>query len=173
MDRAVSPPLFPHSPEAEKALLGAILVGSAYLEWVSSTGVLSESFYNYKHKLVFEHILKIHALELPIELVTVVDSFAHLRYLTPPYCLPVRETPSASRISVFGAHYPACIYPCPTLRVPPRGCPRMVRVQDGSLRLSCMTLSFTAPRRFIRTLTSPKRIRQAHLPDESRPSRDT
>jgi len=29
----------------------------------------------------------------------------------------------------------------------------MARGQDGSLRLSCMTLSFTAPRRFIPTLT--------------------
>src|SRR5215472_11325350 len=32
--------------------------------------------------------------------------------------------------------------------------PRMVRGQDGSLLLSCMTLSFTTSRRFIPTLTS-------------------
>lgn len=55
--------------------------------------------------------------------------------------------------------------PCPTLRVRPRGCPRMARGQDGSLRLSCMTLSFTAPRRFIPTLSSPEGVGHRHLPD--------
>ena len=89
-----------------------------------------------------------------------------MRWRTPLYCLPVRETPSAPRISVFGAPYPACVYPCPTLRVQPHDCPRMARGQDGSLRLSCMTLSFTAPRRFIPTLSSPERICQTHLANQ-------
>src|SRR5919106_6154145 len=75
---------------------------------------------------------------------------AHLRYRTPPCCLPVGVTPSAPRIPVFGAQHPACIYPCPMLRVQPHDCPRMARGQDGSLRLSCMTLSFTTPRRLLR-----------------------
>lgn len=50
--------------------------------------------------------------------------------------------------------YLACICPFPTLQV--RRCrrPRMVRGQDGSLLLSCMTLSFTTSRRFIPTLSS-------------------
>jgi hypothetical protein len=39
--------------------------------------------------------------------------------------------------------------PLSTLRWQPYGRPRMTRVQDGSLHLSCMTLSFTTPRRFI------------------------
>src|ERR1700720_4008237 len=30
-----------------------------------------------------------------------------------------------SRIPVFGAQYPACIYPCPMLQVQPHDCPRM------------------------------------------------
>src|SRR5579863_4708335 len=46
------------------------------------------------------------------------------------------------------------MYPCPTLQVQPHDCPRMARGQDGSLLLSCMTLPFTTPRRFIPTLSS-------------------
>src|ERR1700686_4338871 len=42
----------------------------------------------------------------------------------------------------------------------------MARGQDGSLRLSCMTLTFTAPRRFIPTLSTPRRVLPAHLADE-------
>jgi hypothetical protein len=36
---------------------------------------------------------------------------AHLRYRTPPCCLPGGETPSASRIPVFGAHLPSLYIP--------------------------------------------------------------
>src|SRR5205823_11458420 len=52
--------------------------------------------------------------------------------------------------------YPAYMCPSPTLRV--RRCrrPRMVRGQDGSLLLSCVTLSFTTSRRFIPTLSRPE-----------------
>ena len=38
--------------------------------------------------------------------------------------------------------------PLSTLRWQPHGWPRMTRGQDGSLCLSCVTLSFTTPRRF-------------------------
>ena len=89
-----------------------------------------------------------------------------MRYRTPPCCLPVGVTPSAPRIPVFGAQYPACIYPCPTLQVQPRDCPRMARGQDGSLRLSCMTLTFTAPRRFIPTLSAPEWVLATHSADQ-------
>src|ERR1700681_708407 len=47
--------------------------------------------------------------------------------------------------------YPACTCPCPTLRERHYCCPHMARGQDGSLLLSCMTLSFTTSRRFIPT----------------------
>ena len=90
----------------------------------------------------------------------------HSRYRTPPYCLPVGVTPSAPHIPVFGAQWPACIYPSPTLQVQPHDCPRMARGQDGSLHLSCMTLTFTAPRRFIPTLSTPARVIAAHHPDQ-------
>ena len=45
--------------------------------------------------------------------------------------------------------------PLSTLRWQPRGWPCMTRGQDGSLRLSCMTLSFTTPRRFIPAHSAP------------------
>lgn len=51
------------------------------------------------------------------------ENAVHLRYRTPPFCLPGGEAPSSSCISVFGAQYPACIYPCPTLQVQPHDCP--------------------------------------------------
>jgi hypothetical protein len=43
---------------------------------------------------------------------------------------------------------PACA-PCQRFDGMPCGWSRMTRGQDGSLLLSCMTLSFTTPRRFI------------------------
>ena len=58
------------------------------------------------------------------------------RWRTPPLVLPVGPTPSAPWITDFGAQYPACIYPCPTLRVRPHDRPRMARGQSGSLFLS-------------------------------------
>jgi len=68
--------------------------------------------------------------------------------------------PSASQNSVgtpneidFAAQYPACLCPCRTLRLPPYGDLRMTRGQDGSLLLSCRTLSFPIPCRFIPALT--------------------
>jgi hypothetical protein len=65
------------------------------------------------------------------------------------------DTVGASDFDYFGAHqlqgYPACTCPCPTLWL--RRCrrPHMARGQDGSLFLSCMTLTFTTSRRFIPT----------------------
>jgi hypothetical protein len=50
---------------------------------------------------------------------------------------------------LFRSSIPCLPVPLSTLRWPPRGWPRMTRGQDGSLLLSCVTLSFTTPRRFI------------------------
>src|ERR1035437_2048574 len=72
------------------------------------------------------------------------------------------DTVGTSSFGYFGAHllqgYPAYICPFPTLQVRPlhRSHTHMGRGQDGSLLLSCMTLSFTTSRRFIPTLTRPK-----------------
>src|ERR1700733_3429160 len=55
--------------------------------------------------------------------------------------------------------YSACMCPFPTLQVRPLGRPHMGRSQDGSLLLSCMTLSFTTSRRFIPTLSTHECVR--------------
>ena len=65
---------------------------------------------------------------------------------------------------------------CATLQVQPHDCPRMARGQDGSLRLSCMTLTFTAPRwlsviQIVETLYSHRR--NTHLPSRRRAPDDT
>jgi hypothetical protein len=86
------------------------------------------------------------------------------------------DTVGASDFGYFGAHqlqgYPACICPCPTLWVRRYRRPHMARGQDGSLLLSCMTLSFTTSRRFIPThpgecacpTSGADRTRQARRP---------
>src|SRR5437764_5020382 len=56
----------------------------------------------------------------------------------------------------FGAQYPACRYPCPTLQVQHCCCPRMARGQGGSLFLPCTTLSFATLCRFIPALSGPR-----------------
>ena len=63
-------------------------------------------------------------------------------------CLPSRVTASALRSRLFRSSIPCLHVPLSTLRWQPCGWPCMTRGQDGSLGLSCMTLSFTTPRRF-------------------------
>ena len=57
-------------------------------------------------------------------------------FRTPHLVLPASRTPSAPWFGDFGAQYPACIFPCPTLQVRPLDRPRMARGQSGLLRLS-------------------------------------
>src|SRR6266849_2982187 len=64
-------------------------------------------------------------------------------------CLPPCGTTSALRSRLFRSSIPSLHVPLSTLRRQPCGSPRMTRGQDGSLLLSCVTLSFTTPRRFI------------------------
>ena len=54
--------------------------------------------------------------------------------LSPPSscCLPHRSTRSAPRMGDFGALCLACVFPCRTLHVQPRGCPRMTWGRDGA-----------------------------------------
>ena len=69
--------------------------------------------------------------------------------------LPHSCTASAlPSLSVFAAQYSACTYPCPTLRVRPRGRMRMARGQRDGLGLRCTTLAFATPRRFIPALAT-------------------
>jgi hypothetical protein len=77
---------------------------------------------------------------------------AHSRYRALPCCLLVRPHHGLPETFDFGAQYPAYRYPCPTLQVQPYGYPHMARGQDDSLYLSCTTLSFATPYRFIPAL---------------------
>ena len=54
--------------------------------------------------------------------------------LSPPSscCLPHLSTRSAPRMGDFGALRLACVFPCRTLHVQPRGCPRMTWGRDGA-----------------------------------------
>ena len=92
-----------------------------------------------------------------------------------PQCgLPVVVTPSAPCLTFFGAHYfgiPSLLMPLSNPSLRPYSVALLVvtfqrfqcaltvrtgmaRGQDGSLLLSCVTLSFTTPRRFIPTLST-------------------
>jgi len=55
----------------------------------------------------------------------------------------------------FRGSIPSLPVPLSTLHVRPRGRPHMTRGQDGSLFLSCTTLSFATLCRFIPTLSRP------------------
>ena len=79
----------------------------------------------------------------------------HSRYRAQHCCVPYERTTSAPWFEDFGAQYLARIYPCPTLQVRPRDRPRMARGRVGSLFLTRMISSITAPRRFIPTLSLP------------------
>jgi hypothetical protein len=81
-----------------------------------------------------------------------------------------RRRPDSAFSELTTSGYPAYICPCPSFlaplfggsacryipTLPGRSCdrPGMARGQDGSLLLSCVTLSFTTPRRFIPTLST-------------------
>jgi hypothetical protein len=77
-----------------------------------------------------------------------VEPSGFSRFRTRPYCLPHSLTASALQITLFEAQYSACRCPCSTLRRAPCDALRMTRGQDGSLLLSCVTLSFTTHCRF-------------------------
>ena len=80
---------------------------------------------------------------------------AYSRLRTPQCGLPCSLTPSAPGLRDFGAHqlqgYPAYTSPVQRFQGDLTASPGMARGQDGSLLLSCMTLSFTTSRRFIPT----------------------
>jgi hypothetical protein len=54
--------------------------------------------------------------------------------LPPPSscCLPHQSTRPAPRMGDFGALWLACVFPCRTLYVRPRGYPRITRGRDGA-----------------------------------------
>src|SRR5258707_2283528 len=77
------------------------------------------------------------------------EPFGSSRWRFHRYGLPSRWTTSALRIHLFRSSMSRLHVPLSTLHDQPCDWPRMTRGQGGSLHLPCVTLSFTAPRRFI------------------------
>ena len=72
----------PRNIDAEKALLGAIILKPDVLHDVSVT-VYPESFYADKHRLIFEAIIQIFSKGDPIDVVTVVSKLRDTGNLDP------------------------------------------------------------------------------------------
>ena len=77
------------------------------------------------------------------------EPFGSLRWRFHRYGLPSRWTTSAFRIHLFRSSISRLHVPLSTLHEQPCDWPRMTRGQGGSLRLPCVTLSFTTPYRFL------------------------
>src|SRR6266852_4953460 len=82
-----------------------------------------------------------------------------LAYRPLPYCLPSSVTPSAPWNARFRSSIQSLHMPLSTLPVQRYRRPHMTRGQDGLLGLSCRTLSFLTPCRFIPTLSTLKSVR--------------
>ena len=77
-----------------------------------------------------------------------VEPSGFSRFRPRPCCLPLRLTASALHSNRFRSSILSPHVPLSTLRDLPYDVSRMTRGQDGSLLLSCMTLSFTTHCRF-------------------------
>ncbi len=87
------------------------------------------------------------------------EPFGSSRWRFHRYGLPSRWTTSALRIHLFRSSMSRLHVPLSTLHDQPCDWPRMTRGQGGSLHLPCVTLSFTAPRRFIPAHPPYRRVR--------------
>lgn len=95
----------PHSNEAEQAVLGGILLNNQYWDEVTEH-VISEDFYTFAHRLIFEEMGELIAHQKPVDLITLeqalkhkdileqVGGFAYLAELS-------NNTPSAANIVAY------------------------------------------------------------------------
>lgn len=72
--------VYPHSLEAERAVLGAILIRNAQLDRVVGI-VTAEDFYRDAHRRIYRHLLKLHAAGRELDLLTLTESLANSREL--------------------------------------------------------------------------------------------
>ncbi|MBP9827071.1 replicative DNA helicase [Candidatus Saccharibacteria bacterium] len=69
-----------NSPQAERSLLGAILLDSDTLIRIADI-VTSDDFYEQRHSLIFEQIIKLYEQRKPIDLVTLSENLTALKQL--------------------------------------------------------------------------------------------
>jgi replicative DNA helicase len=73
--------LLPHSLEAECAVLGSILIDENALLRVSD-GLMTEDFYDQRHRWIYEAMLALRDAGVPIDLLTVSNQLETLGHLT-------------------------------------------------------------------------------------------
>lgn len=63
----------PHDADAERAVLGTVLLENAALTPVLKLGLVAQSFYLYRHAITFDAMLELHAAAQPIDTITLRD----------------------------------------------------------------------------------------------------
>jgi replicative DNA helicase len=72
----------PHSEEAERGVLGAILVeADRVIDLAVEQQITAASFYHPRHQLLFEHMLALHDQNRPIDMITLSDRLESLKLL--------------------------------------------------------------------------------------------
>ncbi len=60
----------PHSPEAERSLLGCLIVAPRDMSQEAASRISEEVFYDYRHQVIFSAIRQLHEANLPVDSVT-------------------------------------------------------------------------------------------------------
>lgn len=72
----------PHSEEAERGVLGSILVESdRVIDLAVERQISAETFYNPQHQLLFEHMLDLREENRPIDMITLVERLSAMHLL--------------------------------------------------------------------------------------------
>ncbi len=72
----------PHSEEAERGVLGSILVeADRVIDLAVEQQITSDSFYHPQHQMLFEHMLALHDQNRPIDMITLSDRLESLALL--------------------------------------------------------------------------------------------
>lgn len=79
-DRQPLRPL-PHNPDAERSILGAILINNAAIEKASAQ-ISTADFFLPQHRVIFQQMVEMFAANIPIDLVTIVDRLENNNRLT-------------------------------------------------------------------------------------------
>jgi replicative DNA helicase len=72
----------PHSDEAERGVLGSILVeADRVIDLAVEKGIKAESFYNPQHQVLFEHMVVLRDQNRPIDMITLMERLSALNLL--------------------------------------------------------------------------------------------